>query len=249
MRKHLTKPDRLDIRDGDFPYQAYLAGALPERVDHRIYDFTEIFDQYWLGSCTAQALVAILQYIERRNSAINAYHYLNTLFLYYKERELIGSVDYDSGAYIRDGLKVLASIGCCTASRHTTNVDHFTDPPKPEAYENAAEHKITSYHRIMKPEQLKQALYDGNLVAIGFEVYTSFESDVVARTGIVPMPDKSKETFLGGHAVAAYGYITFNGVEYIICRNSYGASWGDRGYFYLPMAFIGRYIPDMWVIK
>ena len=39
----------------------------------------------------------------------------------------------------------------------------------------------------------------------GFTVYESFESDAVARTGNVPMPEGDERT-LGGHAMCVVGY-------------------------------------------
>lgn len=244
-RHYLLKADPIDDRDKPFLSSRT---NFPKTVDHRPTDFPEILDQKWLGACTGFSLGAITQYLEKQKSPIHGYFYLNPLYLYYKERELMGTTDYDSGAYIRDGLKILKNNGCCTISRYPEDPSQFTTVPSTEADQNAAEHKIEGYYRIMQVPQLKQALADGHLVAMGIEIYSSFESAEVARTGIVPMPDKTKEQLLGGHAVAAYGYTEIKGIEYIIVRNSWGKDWGDQGYFYLPMDFVGRYVSDMWVV-
>lgn len=257
-RQYLLKRDPADGRDANFPYMSSRT-AFPKRTNNRAKDFPEILNQYWLGACTGYAITAAGQVIARENSPIGAYHYLNPLYLYRKERELMGTTDYDSGAYIRDGLKIMKNFGCCTISRYaaieegetvTLDLNRFREQPTQEAEENAAAHKINSYHRIMQVHQIKQALADGDLVVMGIEIYNSFESEETARTGFVSMPDKGVEYSLGGHAVLAYDYDEdINGTEYIICRNSWGKEWGDNGFFYLPMAFIGRYVSDMWVVK
>jgi C1A family cysteine protease len=92
-------------------------------------------------------------------------------------------------------------------------------------------------------------------VLIGMDVYDSFESDDVAKTGIVPMSGKN-ETALGGHAVLAVGYIdaTLGRAmlgkirNVLIMRNSWSSSWGDRGYFYLPYSYVTEYTYDYWVL-
>ena len=246
-RQYLLKRDDRD--DRDYPYMSSRTAELPIRTNNRAKDFPEILDQGWLGSCTGYAIAAATQQLEHEKSPIGAYFYLNPLYLYYKEREVRGWTDFDSGANIRDGLKIMKDFGCCTLSRYPEDPSQFKTPPTPEADENAAEHKISSYYRILQVSQLKQALSDGDLVVMGIEVYNSFESAEVARTGFVPMPDKGVEYSLGGHAVVAYDYDEINGTEYIVCRNSWGKEWGDNGFFYLPMAFIGRYVTDMWVVK
>jgi C1A family cysteine protease len=240
MRTYKLKPDKYDARDKVQPLRTV---QLPTSVDLRPNDAEDIFDQGSLGSCTANAIAAWFSYMNKRDR--NMFYHYSRLWLYWQERNLEGTVDEDAGAYIRDGFKVLNKIGCATESYFPYVIQHFRDTPKPDSYDNAQYHKITEYYRIITQQQLREELAHGNPVVMGISVYDSFESGTVARTGIVPMP-RAGEQLLGGHAVLALGYMSINGVEYIICRNSWGKDWGDKGYFYLPMAFVGNYVGDIW---
>jgi C1A family cysteine protease len=240
-RKYALKKDCEDARD---LILASKFASFPESVDLRPKDAAAIFDQGALGSCTANAICAFHSFLQKRTDGY--FFNLSRLFLYWHERNLEGTVEYDSGAYIRDGMKVLQQIGCAGESDFPYVEATFRDKPSSEAEASAIYHKIASYHRILAVAQLKESLVSGFPVVMGIEIYSSFESSEVARTGIVPMPNRDREYSLGGHAVLAMGYTVINGIEYIICRNSWGSAWGDKGYFYLPMAFIGRYVSDMW---
>ena len=66
---------------------------------------------------------------------------------------------------------------------------------------------------------------------------------VGTRTGIIPMP-KPKEQLLGGHAVLAVGYDDTK--QWLIVRNSWGTSWGVKGYFYMPYTVFNKLVMDMW---
>jgi len=76
----------------------------------------------------------------------------------------------------------------------------------------------------------------------------SFESQEVARTGLVNLP-KPQEQVLGGHAVLAVGYDDSN--QRFIVRNSWGTDWGLQGYFTLPYKYLSNrnLSDDFWTIR
>jgi C1A family cysteine protease len=81
---------------------------------------------------------------------------------------------------------------------------------------------------------MKGCLASGFPIVGGFSVYSSFESDQVAKTGIVPMPAKN-ESQLGGHCVLIVGYD--DAKQWFIIRNSWSDTWGAQGYCYMPYAY------------
>jgi C1A family cysteine protease len=97
---------------------------------------------------------------------------------------------------------------------------------------------------------MKSYLSTGFPFIVGISVYASFESQSVAKTGIVPMPGP-KDFLLGGHAVLVCGYNDnlINGMW--IVRNSWGSSWGDKGYFYLPYNYLTNpnLCSELWCIE
>lgn len=114
---------------------------------------------------------------------------------------------------------------------------------------DALNYKIGNYQRILDLPALKVSLSEGNPVVFGFKVYESFESKQTAQTGQIPIP-KSKELLLGGHAVLAVGYVNTSAARgYVIVRNSWGESWGDQGYCYMPYGVFNNLVLDMWTGK
>lgn len=79
----------------------------------------------------------------------------------------------------------------------------------------------------------------------GFSVYDSFETLAVENTGLVPYP-ASNESLLGGHAVMIVGYD--DSTQRFTCQNSWGKKWGDRGFFYMPYAYLSNpnLADDFW---
>lgn len=203
-----------------------------------------IYDQGNLGSCTANAIGATDHYrmiIDKKIAFMPS-----RLFIYYNERAIEGTIDKDSGASLRDGIKTLAKQGVCPEAMWPYNVPAFKDKPSQICYTEALKHQAIKYQRINGTSltSLKYCLQKGNPIVFGFNVYESFYS--IGKNGIMPLP-KSNEVCDGGHAVVIVGYDDKN--KMFVVRNSWGSSWGDNGYFYMPYSFAtSGECHDFWVI-
>jgi hypothetical protein len=74
-------------------------------------------------------------------------------------------------------------LGVCTEKLWPYKIARFTKKPPSACYKQARDHQITSYHRIIGLQQMKQCLAEGYPFVFGFSVYEAFESPQVAKTG------------------------------------------------------------------
>ncbi len=237
----------LDRRDLRYSAPLRVATALPPSADLRSQD-SPIDDQGALGSCTANAIGAALEFDQRKGGAPSFTH-LSRLQLYYDEREMEGTTDYDAGAYIRDGIKCSVKIGVAPESMWPYDISKFTVKPPSSVYVEAEKRQGIVYSRVSQNLcQMKSVLAQGWPFVFGFTVYESFESVMVETTGIVPMPGPNEE-ILGGHAVVAVGYD--DEPRRFTVRNSWGSNWGDGGYCYMPYEYLldPDLADDLWVIQ
>lgn len=255
------KRDEFDERDRHFAHSIAPISSvkLPTSIDLR-YKCPAVYDQGELGSCTANAGCACRSMLAKQPVLL-----LSRLFLYYEERNMEGTVAEDSGASVRDICKSVNKYGVCEEKYMPYDVKNFAQPPSYEAMENAQKYKIYAYKKLNSLNEIKQSLsFRQQPVLAGMDIYESFEGEEIARTGIMPMP-RSTEQNLGGHAVLIVGYIDhsdvisslksiFSGKQgpqgYLIVRNSWGSSWGDQGYFYMPYEFLTKgYAYDFWIME
>jgi C1A family cysteine protease len=202
-----------------------------------------VYDQGYIGSCTANALSSAYQF---ENSGVSP----SRLFLYYNERMLDGGdISEDDGSTLSCGIRVLQSYGVCQENYWPYKEENYTIKPPKAAYTNAKLNRAVSVARVTPTlNGMKACLAAGIPFVFGFKVYSPFESDAVARTGMVPMPTR-KDSSLGGHAVLCVGFD--DSTQYFKVLNSWGPNWGDRGYFYLPYAYMTNtsLVSDLWAIK
>jgi C1A family cysteine protease len=238
-------PDIPDNRDVMFRKVYRMPAKLPSSVDLRP-QCSPVEDQGQLGSCTANALVGALEFLTIKNK--KPFADMSRLFVYYNERVIERSVKQDSGAMLRDGIKTLAKQGACTEKLWPYDVNKFTAKPTAACYKQALNHQILSYQRIDTVDEMRACLADGFPFVFGFTVYEGFESRDVAKTGVLNMPG-SKEKVMGGHAVMGVGYD--HRAKRFIVRNSWSESWGQKGYFTMPYAYLAKrnLSDDFWTIR
>jgi C1A family cysteine protease len=245
VKRYGWVPDLPDARDFAFAAPEEVLNKLPTQVDLRP-QCPPVYDQGQLGSCTANAIGAAFEFDQLKEALVDFTP--SRLFIYYNERQIEGTVDQDSGAMIRDGIKSVNRIGVCTEDLWAYDIARFTEKPPQQAYTQASLHQATVYRRVTPVlRQIQGALATGIPVVFGFSVYESFESQAVASTGIVPLPQRS-ERLLGGHAVLAVGYDDTS--QRFIVRNSWGAGWGQAGYCTMPYAYLTdrSLASDFWAI-
>lgn len=229
------------------PNSKFLYTALPPSVDLRS-KCPPILNQGDLGSCTANA-IGNAHYFEQLRQGSPSAAPVSRLFIYYNERSLEGTIDSDAGAAISDGIKSIVQVGVCPETSWKYDIGKFTVQPPQVAYSEAMLHQALKYQRVAQNiTTMKTVLASGHPFVIGFTVYESFESAVVAKTGLMPMPNLLRERELGGHAVLVVGYD--DQTSRLIVMNSWGPGWGAAGYFYMPYNFIlnPQMAQDFWVL-
>lgn len=197
-------PDLPDARDYMYSAPETVLTKLPTKVDLRGSKMPKVYDQGELGSCTANAIGAAFEFGQIKQGQKDFMP--SRLFIYYNERAVEGTIDTDSGAMIRDGMKSVAKLGVCTEETWPYDIPRFTDKPTGKAYTEAKKHQALVYRRVLgQLHQMQGCLAQGYPFVFGFSVYESFMTPEVATTGKVPLPPRG-EQLLGGHAVLAVGY-------------------------------------------
>src|SRR4029077_2829401 len=150
-------PDLPDHRDFTFAAPTAVLKALPAKVNLHDQCPKTVYDQGQLGSCTANAIAGAIEFDQIKQKQAQATP--SRLFIYYNERAMEHSVQFDAGAQIRDGIKSVAQIGAC--HEHLWPYDDtppptedspcptckFAQKPTANCYTEALKHQVLVYRR------------------------------------------------------------------------------------------------------
>jgi C1A family cysteine protease len=225
-------------------------------------DLTEwcppIEDQGQLGSCTANAGVALLEYFERRASGrhIDA----SRLFLYKATRNLLGWTG-DTGAFLRSTMQALVMFGSPPESywpydgRPEGQNTSFDVEPPAFCYALGSNYRTVVYFRLDRNDgttddtltNVRTFLAAGFPSMFGFPVYDEFYDHLPG--GLIAYPSENSH-WHGGHAIVAVGYddnLTIDGDQgALLIRNSWGTSWGNDGYAWMSYRYVTEGLAVDW---
>lgn len=232
-----SPPDHRDYIYG----QMIPTGAVPERF---LLDEFPVRDQKNFGVCVGMAASGIKDWQERKNYRREVG--TSPLFVYSECKKLDGIPDTE-GTYPRTAFKVLKDRGICKEG--TFPYSQMTNKKPPDTTEQARneakEFVVGAYAQAQTLAEAKQALLREGPVMGALMVVSNFLEPEPG--GFVPMPEG---LMMGGHAVVVTGWddtlkrtykrsfmgkTTFQG--FLRVRNSWGSSWGDNGYCWIPYDF------------
>jgi len=242
-------PDPVDPRDKalDLP----ISPSLPGFVDLRKW-CSPVEDQGQINSCTAHAAITLFEYF--LNRSFGKYVDGSRRFVYKVTRNLLKR-EGDLGANSRTTMKALAMIGVTPENFWPYDEKNFDEEPSAFCYALASKYRATNYYRVdvsgrtrdVVLQQIKESLADNRPLMFSMLVYKNCWEQAQS-TGKIPFPTEG-DFRAGGHTMAAVGYDDSlkikntdpRGIETtgaFLVKNSYGCTWGDKGYGWLPYEYV-----------
>lgn len=237
------EPDSHDPRDF---VRVYGAPDIPSTDEHPKVDLRKyinrVYDQGDIKCCSANVLCSAYELelkIQAETDTSCGHFDSSRLFVYFNSRVYTNIAGQHIGVSLRDTFKAMHEVGICQESLWPYEELKITQKPSPAAYKYAEGNIISKYERLEQDiHQFRACLKEGFPFAFGFKLYESFHCDENEKEGLLPMPsaqeiESNKRTL---HGVLAVGYD--DTTQCITVLNSWGDTFGDKGYFYMPYKFI-----------
>jgi hypothetical protein len=188
-----------------------------------------ILNQGILGTCVANAFSYCVS--KQTNKKVNP----SRLCLYAICRTIDHTpLNQDDGTTIRTACQAIANYGVCQEFVYPYTSSYTALPPLTAFTSSKKFNRFTYLFISQDLTSIKNSLRTYNSpIIFGIMIYSSFFTET---QGIIPLPDKSKDTLLGGHCMTIVGYN--DTTQMFTCGNSWGTSWGVKGYCYIPYNYL-----------
>lgn len=242
---------------------AAVSGTYPDLVDHRL-NGTEgpVKDQGDVGACTSFALSSVMDNSLRRagqNITTSPQH----LWSHYgyptmedaarsnlnKPITTVEALPYSGKEACMIMRDTTDDCGQAYGVRPNTAASDANLQARLRAADATNGHKAIQFEELeVSPPNLDEII---TTLASGADLWTAFNIDSSAFTnrrmssGVIPdwsIPD-------GGHALAMVGYRKVNGSYQFLVHNSWGVSWGDKGYAWISQAMVQRWLHLAYKVK
>lgn len=209
----------------------------------------EVWDQGIYNTCTVNAIGSGLEYVGRWNPRFlkkqsapsGRWIDPSRFYLYHFGKYLAGFVDSDPGLSIPDGLAAAQQFGY-PPENEWPYVPSNLDATPPWRDPSQASHLVTFQRLPLSIRHIQFFLWVGWPIVFGFCVDGNFERYFTSHVNgedVIQRPIESE--ILGTHALLACGYDA--NLQCLRARNSWGESWGQRGYCWIP--FDVAYDPNL----
>ena len=244
-------PSPIDTRD--FRY-IELPGPYPTEIDLRPFVY-EIEDQGLRGTCASNGVGSAIELICKR--AGQPFD-VSRLFLDWHTRNMEGRLGTE-GVAIRDVFKVGQKFGVCSEDIFPYDLkQNWNIEPPADAKAAALLTPVRRYEKLFdyndhdltwqqKVRKIESALTEGFPVIIGMQVTNQIRTLTGPWQTHRYQPLSSSNPSIGGHCMVIAGSSRSN--FKCIDLNSWGANWGDSGYWGMDYTLVNEPFFEAWIVR
>lgn len=259
-QNHHTGNRRDSIHSEDvvrhYGVQSIPTDAQPTADLREYIDGNHDFDQGQLGSSSASAVCSAYELVVNRAEKMQKLPVSNfkcsRMFVYYNSRALQNNTEQDTGASLRNTFQAIRDSGVCQESVWSYDISKFAVKPSDAIYESAEGNNIIKYERLgPHMQQFKACLNDGFPFVFGFKIFNGFRSLENDKGGMLAIPSEEEIASTPEPETQAGLAVGYNDAsKCITVLNSWGKSFGDNGFFYMPYDYISNrnLCFDFWTI-
>ena len=255
-----ARPDRLDLRDRE--YRPHLRSLPPQYpTEGNIESYLDIYvntglilDQGKEGACTGFGLAAVINFLNWKNEieadendtpmdSLNAESIKVSERMLYHMAQVYDEWDGEdySGSSCRGAMKGWHRHGVCKKNLWEYDLNGKFLKPEDGWAQDAVNTPLGAYYRINKDSvvDMQAAIFEVGAIYCSANAHQGWWLKQVKTLPVIPQNTK----ITGGHAFAIVGY---NPTGFIV-QNSWGESWGYRGFAILSYQDWVEHGSDAWV--